>query len=176
MSRHVVTPLVGVAAAAILAIGGALGVEGAQLLYLCTNPAGQARLVGNPADCRGNETVVALNVEGQQGSPGPPGPPGAPGPANRVFSGLVSPNGTTPPGTEFTVQHTLSSGTYIISFPKGTFSGSEGKFLFATVTPMGNTYVNFLSFGRIPLDGTGFFEVTFAGGEVLFTFVTAIQD
>jgi hypothetical protein len=172
MRRHVVTPLLGAAAVAGVAICGASSTEGAQSLFLCANPAGQARIVNDPAGCRGNETLVTFNVQGEQGPPGPPGPPG---PANRVFGGSVNPDGT-PQETGFTVEHTAGSGTYILKFPARTFTGSEGKFLLATVTPIGNRYVSFMSsVAPVQPDGSGFFEVSFAGGEVPFTFVIAVQ-
>src|SRR5262249_28261818 len=96
MSRHVVAPLLWAMLVSALAIPGASSTEAAQLVYLSTNPTGQARMVSDSAACRGNETLVIFNTEGQQGPPGqqgPSGPQGPPGPANRVFSGSVSANG-----------------------------------------------------------------------------------
>src|SRR5262249_52917037 len=152
-----------------------------QLVYLCTNPTGQARMVSDSAACRGNETLVIFNTEGQQGPPGqqgPSGPQGPPGPANRVFSGSVSANGH-PQETGFSVEHT-AQGFYRLIFWPGTFSGNEGEFLLATVTPFGNpagtntSIVTMASVGPIQENGSGFFAVQFAT-DLQFSFVVAVR-
>jgi len=92
-----------------------------------------------------------------------------------VYSGSVNPNGT-PQETGFSVQHTAGSGLYRLDFPAGAFSGSAGKFLIAAVTPIADTHVNFASsIAPIAADGSGSFEVQFAGGETLFMFVVAVS-
>jgi len=74
------------------------------------------------------------------------------------------------------VLHAATSGNYFVMFPAGTFSGNEGKFLLAAVTPIGrSTFVTFMSsVAAIASDGSGLFQVTFAGGDVLFSFVVAV--
>ncbi|HTS73664.1 MAG TPA: hypothetical protein VMG74_08130, partial [Gaiellaceae bacterium] len=152
--------------------------------------------------CTPFETKITWNQQGQAGAPGPPGPKGdpgaagAPGPAgpkgetgatgpqgprgpagpNTVFSGSVNPNGT-PQESGFTVQHTASTGLYRMDFPAGTFTGNAGKFLIATVTPIGgDTHVDFASsVAPIAADGSGSFEVQFSGGETLFDYVVAVS-
>ena len=108
--------------------------------------------------CTGLEAKITWNQQGQAGEPGPAGakgdigpqgpkgdtgtqgPQGPRGPAgpNTVFSGSVNPNGT-PQESGFTVQHTAGSGLYRIDFPAGTSTGNAGKFLIATVTPIGSS-------------------------------------
>jgi hypothetical protein len=118
--------------------------------------------------------------KGDTGEPGPPGPagpqgvPGSPG-ATRVYSGSVNPNGT-PQETGFAVQHSAGTGLYRMDFPAGTFSGNAGNFVIATVTPIGGPNpVNFASsIAPIAVDGSASFEVQFANGETLFTFVVAV--
>jgi hypothetical protein len=116
--------------------------------------------------------------KGDTGATGPQGPQGLRGPAgpNTVFSGSVNPNGS-PQESGFTVQHTAGSGLYRIDFPAGTFTGNAGKFLIATVTPIGAaTSVDFASsIAPIAADGSGSFEVQFSGGETLFDFVVAVS-
>ena len=75
------------------------------------------------------------------------------------------------------MQHTAGSGLYRIDFPAGTFAGSAGKFLIATVTPIGgSTSVNFASsIAPIAADGSGSFEVQFTPGETLFDYVVAVS-
>ena len=154
---------------------GDTGATGAQ------GPAGAAGATGatGPAGADG--------AQGPAGAVGPQGPTGATGPqgpaartvrvgAGAVFSGSVNPNGT-PQESGFTVQHTAGSGLYRIDFPAGTFAGSAGKFLIATVTPIGPaTFVNFASsIAPIAADGSGSFEVQFDGGETLFDYVVAVS-
>ena len=94
-----------------------------------------------------------------------------------AFSGSVNPNGT-PQESGFTVQHTAGTGLYRIDFPAGTFTGNAGKFLIATVTPIGggSSFVNFASsIAPVAADGSGSFEVQFSGGEVLFDYVVAVS-
>jgi hypothetical protein len=87
----------------------------------------------------------------------------------------VNPNGT-PQESGFTVTHTAGTGLYRLNFPAGAFTGHTGKFLLATVTPIGNTFVDYMSaVAPIAADGSGVFEVQFAGGETLFSFVVAVQ-
>ena len=115
-----------------------------------------------------------MGPQGAQGAEGPTGPAGPPGPANRVFSGSVNPNGT-PQESGFTVQHTAGTGLYRMDFPAGTFTGNAGNFIIATVTPIGNTWVNFASsIAPIASDGSASFEVQFANGEALFDYVVAV--
>ena len=59
---------------------------------------------------------------------------------NTAYSGSVNSNGS-PQESGFTVQHTAGSGLYRIDFPAGTFAGSAGKFLIATVTPIGRSHL-----------------------------------
>ena len=75
------------------------------------------------------------------------------------------------------MQHTAGSGLYRIDFPAGTFTGNAGKFLIATVTPIGpSTSVDFASsIAPIAADGSGSFEVQFAGGETLFDYTVAVS-
>ena len=140
--------------------------------------------------CTPAETKVAWNQQGQAGAPGPAGPKGdtgaagpqgpqgPPGPAgpSTVFSGSVNPNGT-PQESGFTVQHSAGTGLYRIDFPAGTFTGDAGKFLIATVTPIGgDTHVDFASsIAPIAADGSGSFEVDFSGGETLFDYTVAVS-
>jgi Collagen triple helix repeat (20 copies) len=95
---------------------------------------------------------------------------------NTAYSGSVNANGT-PQESGFTVQHTAGSGLYRIDFPAGAFAGSAGKFLIATVTPIGaGNSVNFASsIAPIAADGSGAFEVQFSGGETLFNYVVAVS-
>ena len=120
----------------------------------------------------------AQGPKGDTGATGPQGPQGERGPAgpNTVFSGSVNPNGT-PQESGFTVQHTAGSGLYRIDFPAGTFTGNAGKFLIATVTPIGApTSVDFASsIAPIAADGSGSFEVEFSNGETLFDYTVAVS-
>ena len=51
-----------------------------------------------------------------------------------------------------------------------------GKSILFTVTPTSDTFVNFISsVAPIAADGSGSFEVQFAGGETLFTFVATVS-
>ena len=95
----------------------------------------------------------------------------------RPSAARSNPNGT-PQESGFSVQHTAGSGLYRIDFPAGTFTGSAGKFLIATVTPIGGsaTFVDFASsIAPIAADGSGSFEVHFNGGETLFDYVVAVS-
>ena len=116
--------------------------------------------------------------QGPKGDTGDTGPQGQRGPAgpNTVFSGSVNPNGS-PQESGFSVQHTASSGLYRIDFPAGTFTGNAGKFLIATVTPIGPaTSVDYASaIAPIAADGSGSFEVEFSGGETLFDYTVAVS-
>jgi len=119
-----------------------------------------------------------IGPQGPKGDTGDTGPQGQRGPAgpNTVFSGSVNPNGS-PQESGFTVQHTASSGLYRIDFPAGTFTGNAGKFLIATVTPIGAaTSVNYASsIAPIAADGSGSFEVQFSNGETLFDYTVAVS-
>ena len=211
-------------AIAMMVVAGTTSVARAQQLYLCANPAGQARMVAGSGDCRPNETLITWNIQGPHGATGATGATGAAGPTgptgaqgiagpagedgetgvqgpqgvqgptgatgatgaagpagpagdgtNRVYGGSVNPNGT-PQVTGFSVTHAPGSGLYRLNFPAGSFTGHTGKFLLASVTPIGDTYVNFMSaVAPISGDGSGAFEVQFAGGETLFSFVVAVQ-
>jgi hypothetical protein len=54
-------------------------------IHACVNPAGQIRIVGDPADCKSQETRLTWNIigppgpKGDKGDPGPTGPQGATG-------------------------------------------------------------------------------------------------
>jgi len=89
---------------------------------------------------------------------------------------VVNADGSTAhPG--FSAQHQPGTGNYFVIFPDGTFSGSEGKFLLATVTPLGtNTFVKSMgSVSAITSTGSGLFQVRFDAPEVQFSFVVAVQ-
>ncbi len=141
------------------------------------NQQGQPGAPG-PAGATGAQGPAgATGAQGPQGDTGAQGAPGPAGPGAVVFSGSVEPDGTAQEGG-FSVQHTTGSGLYRIDFPAGTFAGSAGKFLIATVTPIGGsgTFVNFASsIAPIAADGSGSFEVQFTGGETLFNFVVAVS-
>jgi hypothetical protein len=146
--------------------------------------------------CTAHETMITWNQKGPAGAAGPAGatgpvgpqgdigatgqagPQGLRGPAgpNTAYSGSVNPNGT-PQESGFTVQHTAGAGLYRIDFPAGTFTGNAGKFLIATVTPIGpSTSVDFASsVAPIAADGSGSFEVEFSGGETLFDYVVVVS-
>ena len=142
------------------------------------NQKGQAGPQGPKGDTGATGQTGADGAQGPKGDTGPQGPQGSAGPAgpNTTFSGSVNPNGT-PQESGFTVQHTAASGLYRIDFPAGTFNGNAGKFLIATVTPIGPaTFVNFASsIAPIAADGSGSFEVQFDGGETLFDFIVAVS-
>ena len=143
-----------------------------------TGPKGDAGADGAPGpkgDTGPAGADGAPGPKGDTGDTGPQGPQGLRGPAgpNTVFSGSVNPNGT-PQESGFTVQHTATAAACTeIDFPAGTFTGNAGKFLIATVTPIGaSTSVNFASsIAPIAADGSGAFEVQFSGGETLFNYV-----
>jgi hypothetical protein len=143
-----------------------------------TGPAGADGAQGPKGDTGPAGADGAQGPKGDTGATGPQGPQGERGPAgpNTVFSGSVNPNGT-PQESGFTVQHTAGSGLFRIDFPAGTFTGNAGKFLIATVTPIGPaTSVDFASsIAPIAADGSGSFEVQFSGGETLFDFVVAVS-
>ncbi len=48
-------------------------------IHACVNPGGQPRIVGNPGDCKSQETPLTWNIMGPQGEQGPPGPQGEQG-------------------------------------------------------------------------------------------------
>jgi len=141
-----------------------------------TGPAGPQGPKGDTGDAGAAGAQGPKGDPGSQGPAGPQGQAGTPGPGNTVFSGSVNPDGS-PQVSGFTVQHTAGSGLYRMDFPAGSFSGSAGKFLIATVTPIGpSTNVEFASsIAPIASDGSGSFEVQFAGGDTLFTFVVAVS-
>ncbi len=143
-----------------------------------TGPAGADGAQGPKGDTGPAGADGAQGPKGDTGATGPQGPQGERGPAgpNTVFSGSVNPNGT-PQESGFTVQHTAGSGLYRIDFPAGSFTGNAGKFLIATVTPIGPaTSVNFASsIAPIAADGSGSFEVQFSGGEMLFDYTVAVS-
>jgi hypothetical protein len=65
------------------------------VIYACSNPAGQLRSVTCPDACRPNETVLQWSIvgpPGDDGATGPTGTGGATGPA-----GADGPNGATGP-------------------------------------------------------------------------------
>jgi hypothetical protein len=143
-----------------------------------TGPAGADGAQGPKGDTGPAGADGAQGPKGDTGATGPQGPQGERGPAgpNTVFSGSVNPNGT-PQESGFTVQHTAGSGLFRIDFPAGTFTGNAGKFLIATVTPIGPaTSVDFASsIAPIAADGSGSFEVQFSGGETLFDYTVAVS-
>jgi hypothetical protein len=62
--------------------------EGGEI-HACVNPGGQPRIVGDPGDCKSQETPLTWNIigppgpkgkKGDKGDPGPQGPQGDPGP------------------------------------------------------------------------------------------------
>jgi hypothetical protein len=67
-----VTVLTGVAAWWAFAEGGEI--------HACVNPAGQPRIVGDPGDCKSQETPLTWNIMGPPGETGPQGPEGPQGP------------------------------------------------------------------------------------------------
>lgn len=75
------TVLTGVTAWWVFADGGEI--------HACVNPGGQPRIVGDPGDCKSQETPLTWNImgppgpkgdKGDKGDPGPQGPQGATGP------------------------------------------------------------------------------------------------
>ncbi len=142
------------------------------------NQQGQAGAPGPKGDTGPAGADGAQGPKGDTGATGPQGPQGERGPAgpNTVYSGSVNPDGS-PQESGFTVQHTAGSGLYRIDFPAGTFTGNAGKFLIATVTPIGPaTSVDFASsIAPIAADGSGSFEVEFSGGETLFDYTVAVS-
>jgi hypothetical protein len=152
-----------------------------QLSWNQQGQAGQPGPTGAKGDTGATGAPGPAGATGPQGPTGDTGPQGPPGPAGSgagaVFSGSVNPNGT-PQESGFSVQHTAGTGLYRIDFPAGAFTGSAGKFLIATVTPIGGTgtFVDFASsIAPIAADGSGSFEVQFSGGETLFDYVVAVS-
>jgi hypothetical protein len=109
----------------------------AQALYLCVNPAGQPRLAGSDTSCRGNETLVTLNLAGPAGPQGPQGPVGPVGPVGAT--GPVGPagaQGPAGPGGPELFARLSETGTIEAASPNvdptpnftGKFNNSTGKY------------------------------------------------
>lgn len=56
-----------------------LTAQGPSPIYACVNPAGQIRIVSDPAECKSQETNLNWNDVGLQGPAGPVGPVGISG-------------------------------------------------------------------------------------------------
>jgi hypothetical protein len=57
--------------------GGAVWASGDNTIHACVNPAGLARIVDNPGDCKKNEDPLHWNSQGARGPAGPEGPAGS---------------------------------------------------------------------------------------------------
>jgi hypothetical protein len=141
---------------------------------------GQLRLIDPATDgCLPSETAISWGQTGTQGPPGPPGPKGdkgdkgdtgatgpqgpagPPGPGTKTVTGLVGKFGNIVLGTGFTSSRS-SAGTYVVSFPAGTWS--PPNFFMVVVTPfvaagplIAIATVTFLIFS---LDGSGAAGIT----------------
>ena len=66
-------------------------------IHACVNPGGQPRIVGDPGDCKSQETPLTWNIVGPQGPKGDKGDKGDPGPPGpKGDTGDPGPQG--PPG------------------------------------------------------------------------------
>lgn len=60
--------------------GGAVWASSDNTIHACVNPAGLARIVDHPGDCKKNDEPLHWNSQGARGPAGPTGPAGKPGP------------------------------------------------------------------------------------------------
>jgi hypothetical protein len=78
--RRLYGTFIAVFAFGVLFTGGAVWANGNNTIHACVNPAGLARIVDQPGDCKKNEEPLHWNSQGAVGPAGPTGPAGLTGP------------------------------------------------------------------------------------------------
>jgi hypothetical protein len=174
-----------VLAVAVGAFGVATGVQAAipsangsiSGCYAKSGPTqGALRVVDQGNSCKPGEAPLTWSQTGPQGPTGPKGDPGPQGPEGPKSSterqGMVTPNGSTPYSSGFTVTHTPGSGIYVIDFPCGTFNYDLDNFPIITMTTFsGLPWI--WGIGQEVLWGCGAFEATvgtYGNGDHQFVF------
>lgn len=136
--------------------GGAVWASGNNTIYACVNPAGLARIVDTPGDCKQNETPLnwasgSGSGSGQQGPEGPAGPAGPQG--ETAPEGPAGPTGAEgPQGTEGSQGETGPEGPAGPTGPDGPI-GPEGP-----TGPTGDAGV--LRFYRVQASATAITSAT----------------
>jgi hypothetical protein len=90
--RRLYGTFIAVFAFGVLFTGGAVWANGNNTIHACVNPAGLARIVDQPGDCKKNEEPLHWNSQGARGPAGPEGPRGPAG-----SDGSAGPEGPTGP-------------------------------------------------------------------------------